>query len=85
NNHSVTVGKQNHLHVVEHLFSALSGLNLYDVRIDVYGNEIPFFDGSSQDFARSLEELDYDRGRSLHMTRSVEVVAEEGIISYSPL
>lgn len=84
-NHSVTIGTQKQLHVVEHLFSALFGLNLYGVRIDVYGNEIPFFDGSSQDFARSLEELEYDRGRSLQITRSVEVVAEEGIISYSPL
>ncbi|UCD05416.1 MAG: UDP-3-O-acyl-N-acetylglucosamine deacetylase, partial [candidate division WOR-3 bacterium] len=85
NNHSVTVGTQKQLHVVEHLFSALFGLNLYGVRVDVYGNEIPFFDGSSQDFARALEELAYDRGRSLRSTRCVEVVAAEGIISYSPL
>jgi len=84
-NHSVAIGEQKQLHVVEHLFSALYGLNLYGVRIDVYGDEIPFFDGSSQDFARSLEELDYDRGRSFRSPRSVEVIAEEGIISYSPL
>lgn len=84
-NHSVSVGTQKKLYVVEHLFSALFGLNLHGVRIDVYGNEMPFFDGSSQDFARSLETLACERGRILRSTQPVKVVAENGSISYSPL
>ncbi len=84
-NHSVTIGERNHLHVVEHLFSALFGLNLYNVRIDVYGNEIPFFDGSSQDFVRSLADLDYDRWEGVRSPERVEVALGNSCITYVPL
>ncbi|MDH4209923.1 MAG: UDP-3-O-acyl-N-acetylglucosamine deacetylase [candidate division WOR-3 bacterium] len=84
-NHSVTIGERNQLHVVEHLFSALFGLSIYGVRIDVHGNEIPFFDGSSQDFVRSLVDLDYDRGLGVRPPNRVEVAAGNGSISYVPL
>ena len=84
-NHSVAIGKQTRLHVVEHLFSALFGLNLYNVRLDVYGNEIPFFDGSSQDFVQALADLEHDRGKSIRFPRRIDVTAGNGRISYLPL
>jgi len=85
NNHSVTIGGQNRLHVVEHLFSALFGLNLYHVRLDVYGDEIPFFDGSSQDFVHGLADLEHDRSKSIRFSRRIDVAAGNGSISYLPL
>ncbi len=56
-NHLVSLGHKPRVNAVEHLFSALYGLNLFNVKIDIYGEEIPFFDGSSQKFVDVLGQL----------------------------
>jgi UDP-3-O-[3-hydroxymyristoyl] N-acetylglucosamine deacetylase len=48
--HVVSLDRSRTVNVVEHLFSALYGLEIFNLRIDLYGNEIPFFDGSSRPF-----------------------------------
>ncbi len=55
--HLVSIGQEHRVNVVEHLFSALYGMNLFNVRIDVFSDEIPFFDGSSQDFVELLQDI----------------------------
>jgi len=65
-NHLVSIGQEHRVNVVEHLFSALYGMNLFNVRIDVFGDEIPFFDGSSQDFVELLQEYLYLSLRGSH-------------------
>jgi UDP-3-O-acyl-N-acetylglucosamine deacetylase len=85
NNHSVTIGERTQLHVVEHLFSALFGLDLFHVRIDAYGDEVPFFDGSSQDFVSALTDVDCDHEQSIRFSRRIDVAEENGSISYLPL
>lgn len=53
----VSVGQKPGIHVVEHLFSALYGFNLFNVQIDVFGNELPFFDGSSRAYTEELKKI----------------------------
>ncbi len=56
-NHVVSLGASRAVNVVEHLFSALYGLLIFNLRIDVYGNELPFFDGSSRPFIMPLAQV----------------------------
>jgi UDP-3-O-[3-hydroxymyristoyl] N-acetylglucosamine deacetylase len=80
----VAVGGQHRLHVVEHLFSALYGLNLFDVRIDVYGDEVPFFDGSSSDFVFAVNGLKNQGYRAMRLGREISVRRGDSYIHYTP-
>ena len=82
--HTVTVGGQHKVRVVEHLFSALYALNLFNVRIDVFGDEIPFFDGSSQSFSSALMGLVDGAVPGVRLDRSVTVKEDGSSIIYSP-
>lgn len=85
-NHLVSLGKKPQLQVVEHLFSALYGLQLFTVRIDVYGDEIPFFDGSSQEFVASLHHMqNHTVPDVLRLDRCISVQQNESFIHYEPL
>ncbi len=42
------------VHTVEHVLSALCGMGITNAEIDVSGEEVPFFDGSSLAFSRAL-------------------------------
>ncbi|MFA5100234.1 MAG: UDP-3-O-acyl-N-acetylglucosamine deacetylase [Candidatus Omnitrophota bacterium] len=42
------------IQTVEHLLAALSGLNIHNIAIDINGNEVPGFDGSSAPFYETL-------------------------------
>lgn len=84
-NHLVSLGTSPRVDVVEHLFSALYGLNLFDVRIDVFGHEVPFFDGSSGPFVDTLRTIN---GNSLHdsliVDRKIVVEEHNSFILYQP-
>jgi len=56
-NHLVSLGRDKKVRVVEHLFSALYGLNFFSVEINIFGAEIPFLDGSSLPFVKALQRL----------------------------
>jgi len=84
-NHSVTVGDQQRLHVVEHLFSALYGLNLFNVRIDAHGNEIPFFDGSSREFGHAMASFDRGQPPSTTLHNGIEVREGDGFVRFTPM
>lgn len=83
--HTVSVGQQQKVRVVEHLFSALYALSLFNVRVDLYGDEMPFFDGSSQEFAVALQGLSGDSLPGLRAEGRVAVCEGGSSISYSPL
>jgi UDP-3-O-[3-hydroxymyristoyl] N-acetylglucosamine deacetylase len=83
--HTVSVGGRQQLRVVEHLFSALHALNIFNVRIDLYGNEIPFFDGSSEEFAKAFKELASDVLPGVRVDRCIVVKEGCSSIVYSPL
>lgn len=83
-NHSVTIDAEIRLHVVEHLFSALYGLSLFNIRVNVYGNEVPFFDGSSRDFVHALKFFENGRGQNAMLRDRVEVREGESHLLYTP-
>jgi UDP-3-O-acyl-N-acetylglucosamine deacetylase len=62
--HLVSLGHEVRVDIVEHLFSALFGLNLFDVKIRVFGSELPFFDGSSRQYTDKLKSLVTDTSPS---------------------
>jgi UDP-3-O-[3-hydroxymyristoyl] N-acetylglucosamine deacetylase len=83
-NHVVTVGGLNGVAVVEHLFSALYGMDLYNVRIDVHGKEMPFFDGSSVQLVQALQKLKSDYVPGIRLADSIQVNDAGGSICYTP-
>lgn len=84
-NHLVVFGREPRVSVVEHLFSALYGLGVHDVRIDVHGNAIPFFDGSSKRFADMLQQFDKKKPMdALTIHERLEFREAESFICYEP-
>lgn len=84
-NHTIAIGPEKEIKVVEHLFSALYGLGIFNIKIDIYGNEIPFFDGSSQDFVKHL--IAYMPGEDdkiLKPDRKIFVQEGKSYICYEP-
>ncbi len=51
-----TIGVGNiFVHTVEHLMSALSGLRIDNLVVEINGKEIPFLDGSSLEFVKAIK------------------------------
>ncbi|MFC1709457.1 bifunctional UDP-3-O-[3-hydroxymyristoyl] N-acetylglucosamine deacetylase/3-hydroxyacyl-ACP dehydratase [Candidatus Omnitrophota bacterium] len=48
--------KEVEIHTIEHLMSALAGLNIDNVIIEIDNNEVPALDGSANDFLNILKE-----------------------------
>ncbi len=85
NDHVVSIGNKYRVRVVEHLFSALYAMNQFSVRIDVHGNEIPFFDGSSREFVRALRELPDNACPGIRGSKPISIDENGSSISYTPL
>lgn len=82
----VSVGKKPGIHVVEHLFSALYGFNLFNVQIDVFGNELPFFDGSSRVYTEELKKIiAKEKPSGFHLDKKVLVSHGSSFIVYESL
>lgn len=85
NNHLVVLGQKPRVGVIEHLFSALYGLALYDVRIDVFGDELPFYDGSSKRFVEILQQFEKKKPfNTLKILDHVEVRTTGSYLCYEP-
>lgn len=82
----VSIGHKHRVNVVEHFFSALYGLYLFNVRVDVFGNEIPFFDGSSQEFVASLKKMQkHTISDVLRVDKKLSIENGKSFITYEPL
>jgi len=82
----VSVGQKPGIHVVEHLFSALYGLDLFNVQIDVFGNELPFFDGSSRAYTEELKRIvAKEKPSGFCLDKKVLVSRGSSFIKYEPL
>lgn len=88
-NHAVSLGASRAVNVVEHLFSALYGLRIFNLRIDVYGNELPFFDGSSRPFiiplAQAKKRAPAQPLRPIHVPDGFAVRRGDSFIRYEPV
>lgn len=84
-NHTIVIGPEKETKVVEHLFSALYGLSIFNVKIDLFGKELPFFDGSSQDFVKLLIPYKLDRNiETIKLNREIFIKDKASYIHYEP-
>lgn len=82
----VSVGQKPGIHVVEHLFSALYGLDLFNVQIDLFGNELPFFDGSSRAYTEELKRIiAQEKPSGFCLDKKVLVSHGSSFVIYEPL
>ncbi len=83
--HSLSIGKNLKVNVVEHLFSALYGLDMFHVQIDFRTKEVPFFDGSSKMFADFLGRFEPQKSlKSLRLNRQIIIRQGDSFIHYVP-
>ncbi len=79
---------QHQVYLIEHLLSALHGLGIDNLKIRVYGPEIPLFDGSAEVFVREILRiglrLQPQPKRFLMVRRPFEVRNGVGRISFNP-
>lgn len=82
-NHTITIGHK--LKVVEHLFSALYGLDIFKVKIDFYSNGVPIFDGSSYKFVEMLSQFSADDNIDFcRIDKKICIQYKNSFISYEP-
>ncbi len=80
----VSIGIDRKIKVVEHLFSALYGLDLFKVKIEASGGECPIFDGSSIEYARKLWDFACDHTPILTVDCPVNVVSGDSFLNFTP-
>jgi UDP-3-O-[3-hydroxymyristoyl] N-acetylglucosamine deacetylase len=85
-NHSTHLRYGNHtITAVEHFLAACTGLGITDLEIKLSAPELPFGDGSSRPFVRSLLRAGpFNRATPLPLTEPVAVRAETGLIVALP-
>ncbi len=82
-NHTISIDKK--VKVVEHLFSALYGLSIFNIGIDIHGKELPFFDGSSIDFVKILKDFPVkDDIRFLKINKNIFIQGKDSFILFEP-
>lgn len=79
---SVLVNGEYRVSTVEHLMSALAGLGIDNIHIDLTGEEVPIMDGSAATFvyllrSAGIEEQDAPK-RFIRVKKTVEVIEGEG-------
>lgn len=76
------------IYLVEHLLSALHGLQIDNANIYVYGEELPLFDGSAYPWVRKIQEVGYRfllvPKKKLYLRRSFQYQNGSGRISFKP-
>ncbi len=77
---NTTIGNaQAQLHTVEHVLSALSGMGITNVLIDMTGGEPPILDGSSRPFVNLLhqaEPVDQDKDQPVFVLKEPVCISE---------
>ncbi|MEO0123282.1 MAG: UDP-3-O-acyl-N-acetylglucosamine deacetylase [candidate division WOR-3 bacterium] len=82
-NHTISIGEK--VKVVEHLFSAFYGLNIFNIGIEIYGEELPFFDGSSMDFVKILKDFPVkENNEYLKINRNLFIRERNSFILFEP-
>ncbi len=87
---STTISNQNGVSVstIEHLMSALSGLHIDNVKIEIYGPEVPIMDGSSIKFVNlinstSVKNLNKKR-KILKVKKNIKIEKNNSSVELKP-
>ena len=73
---------------IEHLMSALSGLHIDNLKIEIDGPEVPIMDGSSKDFVNLIEsfplkKLEENR-KIIKIKKNIKVINEKSSVELRP-
>ncbi len=73
---------------VEHLMSALSGLHIDNIRIEVDGPEVPIMDGSSKNFVELIDQISLKnqnkKRKIIKIKKKIKVKKDDSSIELSP-
>ena len=73
---------------VEHLMSALSGLHIDNLKIEIDGPEVPIMDGSSLDFVNVIESISVKnlnkRRKIIKIKKDVKVIGDNSSVELKP-
>ncbi len=82
NKHGVSVS------TIEHLMSALSGLHIDNLKIEIDGPEVPIMDGSSKDFVNLIESIDTKilnkKRKKIKIKKNVKVIKDSSSVELKP-
>ena len=87
---STTISNQNGASVstIEHLMSALSGLHIDNLRIEIDGPEVPIMDGSSKNFVelidKNLLKIQNNKRKIIKIKKKIKVENEDSSIELVP-
>ena len=83
-NHTVILGTKHRVSGIEHFFSALYGLKLFRLRLDILGKELPILDGSSQPFIAALNGFKPSPASFAYASQTIDVRQRESYVTYTP-
>ncbi len=73
---------------IEHLMSALSGLHIDNLKIEIDGPEVPIMDGSSKDFVNLIDSIPlknlYKKRKIIKIKKNVKVSIENSSVELRP-
>ena len=73
---------------IEHLMSALSGLHIDNVKIEIDGPEVPIMDGSSKEFVNLIESVplkNLDKKRKIiKIKKNIKVINDNSSVELKP-
>ena len=82
------VNKDGCIYYIEHLLSALHGLQIDNLVVRVWGEELPMFDGSSKVWVAKLQEIGYEYEyipkRKIKITKDFKYTNGKGKIYFKP-
>ncbi len=87
---STTISNKSNASVstVEHLMSALSGLHIDNLKIEIDGPEVPIMDGSSKDFVNLIESVPLKnlnkKRKIIKVKKNIKVVNKDSSIELKP-
>ncbi len=87
---STTISNQNGISVstIEHLMSALSGLHIDNLRIEIDGPEVPIMDGSSKNFVELIDknslEIQNNKRKIIKIKKKIKVENDDSSIELVP-
>ncbi|MDD5043972.1 MAG: bifunctional UDP-3-O-[3-hydroxymyristoyl] N-acetylglucosamine deacetylase/3-hydroxyacyl-ACP dehydratase [Candidatus Omnitrophica bacterium] len=77
-----SIGKDNaEIHTIEHLMSALAGVGIDNLNIEIDNNEIPGMDGSARDFVKAIKEagiVEQTKPKNYFLVRESAVIEDNG-------
>ena len=73
---------------IEHLMSALSGLHIDNLKIEIDGPEVPIMDGSSKDFVNLIEKIPLKtlnkKRKVIKIKKNIKVIKDDSSVELKP-